>query len=170
MSSDILVQPHISSDDTIYIKIRNHLIKDYNVTIKNISYRHEIVESDIVYVISNYSSSRKDNYIKELKEIIKCVKCNDGLFYQVYAEIAFITHLLYEHNREKRGKCKNISTLIKQAIKIYRDVSPSKYTVFDQYDSTYDKKVFYLYFSILLIAIIILLCAVLVLIAFKPLY
>jgi len=142
MSTEIVVVPFtiISQEDGDFMMIARYIKNKMGVSLTKVKYTYDTSvhdNDDMVYIVNKHVYPFRNNGIKCLQQAIKSVKCQGDRFQRVYAEIAFITHLLIVLNREKKNKNKPISKIIKYAVTLYAEARPEMYSIYYNYDESF---------------------------------
>lgn len=126
----------MSSDDEISRKVIDYIIKSEEIlSLNRVYYTYTLSDEDddMVYIASGYNKPYRKKGIDACKNAMKCVRCDGDNFQKVYGDIAFLARLLIMINSEQRGKNKKIPKAVKQAIKLYKEISPENYKIYIAY-------------------------------------
>lgn len=143
MEFEIVPMTEISSDDPNCTIICRYLEETEEIPeLRNISYSYSIQDNDddIVFWVGGYKNPYKDKAIKDIRVWLGVNKHTGDNFQKVYAEIASISHIILAINKEKRGKHKRISKVVRQAIEIYKDVDPENYEIYRIHRNLVDQR------------------------------
>lgn len=139
MSVEIEMVPFtiISGEDKEAIEIVRYLEKSKKVSRLGVGrYTYATTDDDdgLVFLLNGYRAPFQKSGTTILRKLLAEIQYDDGgNFRRVYIEIGFIAHLLMLINREQRSKNKPIPKLVRQAIRIYQEVSPANFEIYQSH-------------------------------------